>query len=1232
MSKVSLLILLFLVGLFVGCSNHHPLHWVQRDGYRWASVDPGFWGHTGFKELSPDETGIDFENHLPDSLIARNHILLNGSGVAAGDINGDGLTDLYFCNLDGSNRLYENMGGMKFKDITKEAGVGLPKYRSTGAVFADVNGDGYLDLLVTSLKKDNVLFINDGHGHFHRSQNSGLGPSNGATTLTLADIDGDGDLDLYIANYRKRAVTDLFNMSQITWDRTTRKVGNKYVLIPPFQKYFTILYRKNRPPIRQETGEQDELYINNGKGVFKKVTDLKDRFLDPNGKPEGLKKYWGLTAKFYDINGDGKPDLYVCNDFWSPDRIWINQGNGIFRELSRKSIRDLSFSSMSVAIGDINNDGFPDMFVTEMLSPYHQRRLREAVPEVPFSMGPGIIFNQPQYNRNSLYLNRGDTTFAQISNYSGLAATGWSWATKFLDVNLNGYQDLLINTGNMLDLQDLDVEDSTYHKMLMSTYKVGKYLSAYPTLKLVNKVYRNNGDLTFTDKSKDWGFHDADISQGMATGDLDNDGDIDIAVNRLNQKAVIYENTTTAPRIEVRLKGLPPNTQAIGAKIKLTGAVVPQYRQLVSGGDYESGSDPEVTFAANGKEDNYTLFITWPGGSTTKIDSVKANRIYEISEPKPGSVKPTDHINSHSKNLSKPWFKDVSNRINFVHHEDVFKDFQVQPLLPERLSQEGPGVAWIDYNGDGYDDLWITSGKGGKTALFKNTGDGHFSPVKLPMISHTANVDQTAIIGWKADHFTHIVVGNANYENGSPDVPSAYLYKIFPGTGKVQEDSLKEHVSTTGPLAAADYDGDGDIDLFIGGRFIPAGYPLDATSRLYKNDNGKFVVDPANAATFQRIGMVTSAVFCDLNGDGKPDLILATEWGPIKIFINHNGIFRDETKKWGMNKYDGWWQGLAVGDFNNDGRMDIVATNRGLNSNYKVTDGHPLRLYYGDYNGDHRMDIIDSYYDASLDGYVPRLRGNAFQSVPVITKNARKNRIFARSTIKDIMGNYADVAHYKEINTLQSMVFINEGGSFKANPLPRLAQLSSASYVGVADVDNDGNEDIFLGQNFFDLRPKTPRIDAGRGLWLKGDGKGHFKAISGNESGIKVYGEQRGAALGDFNDDGKIDLVVSQNGGPIKLYLNQTSKRGYRIRLAGPIHNEDGIGSSLRLVYEDGTKGPKREIQAGSGYWSQNSSVQVMGAAKKVAKIEVDWFDGTKQQISVKPSTMDYVIHYPGKE
>jgi len=1220
------------MGILASCSQQkRSLKWHNAPGHRWSKINPGN-GKTGFKKLDPERAGIDFKNHLPDSLIVKNRILLDGSGVATGDINGDGRIDIYFCQLDGPNKLYENMGDMHFKDITDSAGVAQKGYYSTGAVFVDVDGDADLDLLVTSLDKKNNLYLNNGKGHFTLDKNSGLGSSRGATSIALADIDGDGDLDLYITNYRRKSARDVFNPKQLSWQNTVVKVGNTYKLKPQFKPYYTLLPQKKGRPARRKIGRVDELYLNQGGvgpnwGGFKEIKDLDAHFLSAEGKPLGLKPDWGLTAKFHDINNDGLPDLYICNDYWTPDRVWINQGRGVFKALGEKNIRDFSYSAMSVAFSDINNDGLSDIFVSEMLSPIHQRQLRQSGSEA-FSSGPGSFLERPQYNQNSLYLNRGDTTFAETANYSGLAASGWSWASKFMDIDLDGYQDLIVNTGNWFDLLDMDTQYHTRQEIIKGSVENQRYLFEYPSLKLVNKIYRNNGDLTFTDQSEKWGFHNKDVSQGMATADLDNDGDLDIINNRLKQQASIYENTVPAPRIEVRLKGLPPNTQAVGAKLTLTGGAKAQQRQVTSGGGYESGSAPIQMFAANGSGSFYHLSIRWPSGVKTKMDSLKANRIYEIDEPKLANGKVKVEASKTAAKESNAIFKDVSQKISYTHHEDVYPDFKIQPLLPERLSQEGPGVAWIDYNQDGNQDLWIASGKGGTTGILKNNGNGTFRQVTLPDVSDTAPGDQTSIVGWATQKSTYVIIGSANFEQKTARVPSAYIYRIT-ATGNISRKSIPGAPSTTGPLAVTDYDGDGDVDIFIGGRFLPYFYPANASSRLYKNDNGYFVPDRKNAKTFRKIGMVTASVFSDIDGDGDPDLILATEWGPIKIFRNDNGIFHNVTTKWGMNKFYGWWKGLAVGDFNNDGRMDIVATNLGTNNSYKLYKNHPLKMYYDDFNGDHHLDIIESHYDSTLNGYVPRRRAYAFNSeVPSVVQNVKNNTQYAHSTLYDLLRDNLKMTDYKKINTLKSMVFINEGSSFKAHPLPPKAQLSTAFDVGVGDINNDGNEDLFLSQNFFALPAQTPRMDAGRGLLLEGNGKGHFKAVSGHKSGIKIYGEQRGAALSDFNKDGRIDLAVSQNDARAKLYLNQTPNRGYRIRLSGPDANKNGIGSSIRLVYQDGSKGPRREIQAGSGYWSQNSVVQIMGAAQKVAKIEVDWFDGSKQFVDASPGKKNYIITY----
>lgn len=1222
------------LGFSVSCSSHTELQWNQQEGYRWAEVETGYFGSTGFSRLSSSRTNVGFRNDVGRELMAENRHYLNGSGVAVADVDGDGLTDIYFARLDGSNKLYRNLGGWRFEDITDRAGVAHQGYNSTGVAFADVNGDGAPDLLVTSLTEGNMLYLNDGDGYFTLMEDSGLGKkSRGAHTMALADINGDGYLDLYIANYKIRTARDLFSEEELALENTVEVVGGELRVLPPFDEYYTVIETADGP-FRNEIGAPDELYLNRGDGSFERA-GAKQYFFDADGQERGLTRDWGLTATFRDVNGDGHPDLYVANDFWTPDRFWINRGDGTFRAAPADALRNMSFSSMGVDFSDINRDGHLDFVVTEMLSQEHPIRMRQ------YSENQAEYEGRTMHNRNSVYLNRGDTTYAQIAWYSGLQASGWSWATYFMDVDLDGYEDLIVATGNAYDYQDVDTQIAMHEEASAGTMQQGRgNITRYPLLKMNNKIFNNNGDLTFTDRSREWGFDVEDLSMGMALADLDNDGDPDLIINRMNDEAAIYENRIRAPRIAVRLKGNGPNSQGIGAKITLEGGPVMQQKEMVAGGNYLSGSQAQAVFAADPGNEDHVIIVKWPGGKTSRIDGVKANRIYEIDESTAVTAsQPSKGLKPLEGLITKPLFADVSDRINHTHHENDYDDYKFNPLLPQKLSRQGPGVAWLDVTGNGRADLLIGSGKGGQLGMFENRREGRFVPIESGL-SLPAPGDQTAVIGWSENEKTRIVTGSANYEQGNPNVPSAYVYTVntrqtaqsgqtgIPTNLQVERGTIPGVHSATGPLAAADIDGDGYVDLFVGGRFKPGQYPVNADSRLFRNEGGTFWLDETASRVLAGLGLVTGAVFSDLNQNGYPDLLLSTEWGPLRLFENTEGRFREITKQVGLDKWHGWWQGVTTGDFNNDGRPDIVATNMGLNSPYQVTGNRELRLYYEDINRDGRLDIIDSYYDEVVGSYVPRRKMYEFGTIPTILNQISTHREFARSSIGQIFNRDFNRIPHKKINTLEHMVFLNTENGFEARPLPGESQFTAGFHVGVADVDNDGNEDLFLSQNFFGFPKTIPRQDAGRGLLLKGDGKGSFIPVDGMKNGIKIYGEQRGSAFGDFDGNGKVDLVVTQNNGETKLYLNETDHPGLRVRLAGPAPNRDAIGSSIRVAYRDGSKGPRREIRAGSGYWSQDSPTQVMGLQGEPSAIEVRWFDGSTETVEIPEGDAEIVIRY----
>ncbi|MFQ5824735.1 MAG: VCBS repeat-containing protein [bacterium] len=1232
-AAVSLVLILFVIIRYWPTEKH--IKWREESGFRWAKLSIPKSSNSGFKQLSASETGITFTNNLTKDQIDSNRVLLNGSGVAVGDIDGDELADLYFSRLNGPNVLYKNLGNWKFEDITAAAGVACAEQYSSGTAFADIDGDGDLDLLVIAWGGPNACFLNDGTGKFTEiTTSAGISSKTGASTMALADIDGDGDLDLYITNNKKIRAEDIYLPGELAFENIVEKVGDSYRIAPKFQEHYSIEIRSNFV-LRFETAEPDILYLNDGKGHFNKVSFTDGRFLDEEGKPVSKLKDWGLMTRFQDMDDDGDPDIYVCNDFESPDRIWINDGKGYFQAIPKIAIRKTSNSTMAVDFSDIDRDGDLDFFVVDMLSRNHRRRMTQMSTMVPIPFAIGTIDNRPQYMRNTLFLNRGDKTYAEIAHFSGVQASEWSWSNLFLDVDLDGYEDVLVSTGHYYDAQDYDTRERIDKRLrFMKTVGFAKPPSnpifLYPRLELPNIAFRNRGDLTFEEVGQEWGFASTDISHGMALGDFDNDGDLDVVINRFDAPAGVYRNESVAPRIAVRLRGLPPNTQGIGAKIRVVGGPVPQSKEVICAGTYLSSSDPFYVFAAGEAENDLTIEVKWRNGKISVIKDVKPNRVYEIYE---SAAISTQIAQPTPDSIPKPYFEDVSELINHTHHEDPYDDFKRQPLLPNRLSQLGPGVAWHDLDGDGDDDLVITSGKGGQLAYFRNDDQGGFHRIQDRLLTQKSQYDQTTVLGWtKEDGSTSLLVGCSNFENSRPSDSFVLRYDFKHGQANTSNQIVGD-ISSTGPMTMADYDSDGDLDLFVGGRTIPARYPEPASSELYRNEGGNFKLDTLNTEQFKEVGLVSGAVFSDYDNDGDADLILAVEWGPVMVFRNEGGVFTDATEALGLSEYHGWWHGVTTGDLNEDGKLDIIATNWGLNSKYQdqYENGHPLRIFYSDFDYNGTLDIVEAYFDPVTQKLVPeRDRFWMLRALPNVRIRIPNHKKYSRSSIQEIIGPKLRLAGELRANTLAHTIFFNRGTRFEAVEMPAEAQFAPAFYVGVADFDGDGHEDVFLSQNFFDSQVITPRSDAGRGLWLKGDGNGRLEPIPGQESGVKVYGEQRGAALGDYDRDGRVDLVVSQNGASTKLYHNVGAKPGLRIRLHGPKGNPWGVGAIIRLVYEN-RFGPAREIHLGSGYWSQDSRIQIMGTPEQPKGVWVRWPDGHITQSDIPHSAREIIINFDGK-
>ena len=1175
------------------------------------AVKPSIGTRNGFSLLTSTTTGLAFTNTLTGDAYLTNAVAHNGSGVAIGDIDGDGWPDLYFCSLSGRNQLFRNLGQWKFAPL--DIGVAACNgQRSTGAVFADLDGDGDLDLLVNGIAAGTRLFLNDGAGHWTEKLDSGLASGTSSTSMALADMDGDGDLDLYCTHYidfmHLIDPTTHFEMGQSNGRWIVSKVNGISTSLPRFKDRFEVLADGE---IR-EIPEADALYRNDGNGHLTAIQSDPGVFLDESGRPMLPPRDWGLAVVFRDLDGDGFPDLYISNDYASPDRLLINDGRGHFRAISPLKLRHTSFNSMGIDVADVDRDGLDDILVLDLLAARHERRLRQLSKKVPDPRERESLAGRPQFNRNMLFFGRPRGGFGEGALQAGVAASDWSWCPVFLDIDLDGYEDLLITSGFEFDLMDQDTHDRLKDpRPRLNREQLKRSMQNYPQWRTKVHAFHNRGDGTFASASN-WGFQEESLAFGMALGDFDQDGDLDVVVNTLNSPARLYRNEATAGRIGVRLRGRAPNTAGIGARLRLLGPTITQGQEMVAGGRYLSGDQTLRTFATDLARTNALgLEVRWRNGTVSWITNVEPNRVYEINE---STARPP--LNPASDIPTPSLFVDISSVLNHDLVGESFDDSVRQPLLPRRLSRLGPGVAWFDVDGDGWEDLIIGAPRGGQATLFSNQEGKKFQPNRGNIVSG----GQRGVVGWVDGQGKRKWLAATSNLSFNDETPSQLNF--YSGADPTPRQQTEIGNESVGPLAIGDIDGDGDLDLFVGGQFQQGRYPEPVRSTVWQNDVGTLNLSSKASQALVAAGFVNGATLVDLDGDGDLDLALAVEWGPIRIFLNQFGIFKEATKELGLAERTGWWTGIVAGDFDGDGRMDLAVGNAGRNTGYALFRPNPIRLYYGEWTLPGRIEILEAWQGEGT--WLPiKNRTLLAVSLPNLATRFPTHEQFGHASIPEILGPHFMQSRFLEATELDSGILLNRGSRFEWRTLPRQAQISPVFSVHVADVDGDGTEDLFLSQNRSDLMPELSRDDAGRGLWLKGLGEGRFEALDANVTGISANGEQRGAALADFNHDGRIDLVVAQDNGPTRFYLNRQGRPGLRVVLHGPAANPDGIGAQVRLHFQNGRAGPIRAIQGGSGFSAHDSPTAVLGTPTIPIAVWIRWPGGREQVVPISADQLE---------
>lgn len=1096
-----------------------------------------------FTLMNANETNISFNNKITESdsvNVFDNEYMYNGSGVGIGDFNNDGFQDIFFGGSMVSSKLYINKGAFQFVDVTEKAGLQTKQW-CTGVSVVDINNDGFMDIYISSShspdknKRKNLLYINDGKLHFTEQATAyGLADTGYATQTAFLDYDKDGDLDVYVLNHR------LYNTS-------------------------------NNNLVRKDTSgnspAQDKLYRNEGM----QAESSHPVFTDVSKEAGIMEDGYGLGVVITDVNNDNWPDIYVANDYMGNDLLWMNNKNGSFSNIIATSLKHQSYNSMGVDAADINNDGLCDIAVFDMMPEGNERKkmMFNAASQEKYDMSLRLGY-EPAFVRNMLQLNNGlrknnnrvEPFYSEIGQLAGISETDWSWSVLMADFDNDGWKDIHVTNGLAKDVTNNDYatfrnehtsinyfsKSNGSNALDRKTVKLLRdHLDQYPNIKVDNYFYRNNGNLTFTNSTEATGLAAPSVSNGAAYADLDNDGDLDLVVNNMNQEAFIWRNElrtsvsdTTHNFIIIQLKGSSTNVDGLGTKIFLYNKGTTQFIEQAPVRGFSSSIDYRLHFGVGNISSIDSLKIQWPDDKVQIIKNVRVNQTLLVKHE--DAWKP---LLQSEETIDRTFVTDVTTKANieFVHVEAPYYDFGSRRALPQKYSQLGPDIATGDVNGDGLMDFFVCGAANHPGKIFFQKSDGSFASKNLGEGYKPEEDLGATLFDADADKDLDLLIAG-----GSPEFGGNIMYnpaRLYTNDGKgsftINTAALPNITDITKAIATADYDGDGDIDIFIGGRLMPEKYPQSPRSYILRNDHGKFIDVTKNVCSSLEVaGLITGAVFADFNNDKQPDLIVCGEWMPVRFFKNNNGKFDDVTEQTSLEKMNGQWRSLQSADIDKDGDIDFIAGNLGQNNNFHITPERPLKLYVGDFDANKSTDIIPAYYMKDNEGnydLFPALdRAQLADQMPVIKKQYLYSSAYSKVNMTKLLDKIQAKDMVEKICQTTTTVWIENvgNGKFKQHALPVEAQFAPANAIVADDADNDGAIDLLLAGNEYGTEFMTGRYDASYGVFLKGNGKGSFTSIHPAASGFILDGDVRSMKL--VNIKGRKNILVGFNNDKVKCF------------------------------------------------------------------------------------------------